>query len=84
MKKLNIVLSTSVALLLISCASPKPGTPEFVQKKEEDQQKTDFDQRIGDWQSVSKSKIKPVTKVINEYKTFKDGRELTFKNLLQK
>jgi len=40
MKKLNIVLSISIALLLISCASPKPGTPEFVQKKEEDQQKT--------------------------------------------
>jgi hypothetical protein len=40
MKKLNIVLSTSVAFFLISCASPKPGTPEFVQKKEDDQQKT--------------------------------------------
>ena len=40
MKKLNIVLSISIALLLISCASPKPGTPEFVQKKEDDQQKT--------------------------------------------
>lgn len=40
MKKLNIVLCTSAALLLISCASPKPGTPEFVQKKEDDQQKT--------------------------------------------
>jgi hypothetical protein len=40
MKKLNIVLCTFAALLLISCASPKPGTPEFVQKKEDDQQKT--------------------------------------------
>ena len=40
MKKLNIVLCTSAALFLISCASPKPGTPEFVQKKEDDQQKT--------------------------------------------
>ena len=40
MKKLNIVLCTFAALLLISCASPKPGTPEFAQKKEDDQQKT--------------------------------------------
>jgi len=39
MKKLNTVVGLSVAVLLISCASPKPGTPEFVQKKEEDQQK---------------------------------------------
>ena len=39
MKKVNKVLSVSVSFLLISCASPKPGTPEFVQKKEEDQQK---------------------------------------------
>ena len=39
MKKLNHVLSASIVLFLISCASPKPGTPEFVQKKEEDQQK---------------------------------------------
>ena len=43
MKKLNIVLSISIALLLISCASPKPGTPEFVQKKEDDQQKAAVD-----------------------------------------
>ena len=43
MKKLSIVLCTFAALLLISCASPKPGTPEFAQKKEDDQQKTAVD-----------------------------------------
>lgn len=35
----TIFASTAVALALIACSSPKPGTPEFVQKKEEDQQK---------------------------------------------
>jgi hypothetical protein len=31
--------SAALALALAACSSPKPGTPEFVQKKEEDQQK---------------------------------------------
>jgi len=35
----TIFLSTALALALVACSSPKPGTPEFVQKKEEDQQK---------------------------------------------
>jgi len=35
----TIFLSTALALALVACSSPKPGTPEFVQKKEEEQQK---------------------------------------------
>jgi hypothetical protein len=39
---LNLTHITSAALVLalVACSSPKPGTPEFVQKKEEEQQKT--------------------------------------------
>jgi hypothetical protein len=33
------LLIASLVAVLAGCASPKPGTPEFVQKKEEDQQK---------------------------------------------
>lgn len=33
------LVSSSLALALLACSSPKPGTPEFVQKKEEEQQK---------------------------------------------
>ena len=29
--------SAAVALALAACSSPKPGTPEFVQKKEDEQ-----------------------------------------------
>ncbi len=32
-------VSSALALALLACSSPKPGTPEFVQKKEEEQQK---------------------------------------------
>lgn len=35
----TVFLSTALALGLLACSSPKPGTPEFVQKKEEEQQK---------------------------------------------
>ncbi len=35
-----ILVSTVLALTLVACSSPKPGTPEFVQKKEDDLQKT--------------------------------------------
>ncbi len=35
----TVFLSTAFALALLGCASPKTGTPEFVQKKEEEQQK---------------------------------------------
>jgi len=31
--------SAALALALAACSSPKPGTPEFVQKKEDEQQK---------------------------------------------
>lgn len=33
------IATAALALALVACSSPKPGTPEFVQKKEEDQQK---------------------------------------------
>ena len=33
------LLMASVIAVLAGCASPKPGTPEFVQKKEDEQQK---------------------------------------------
>lgn len=33
------ILVASLVCFLAACASPKPGTPEFAQKKEEDQQK---------------------------------------------
>ena len=33
------ILVTSLLAVLAACANPKPGTPEFVQKKEDDQQK---------------------------------------------
>jgi hypothetical protein len=33
------VASAALALALVACSSPKPGTPEFAQKKEEEQQK---------------------------------------------
>lgn len=36
--KVNII-AASVAVILAGCATPKPGTPEFVQKKEDEQQK---------------------------------------------
>lgn len=32
--------SAALALALAACSSPKPGTPEFVQKKEDEQKKT--------------------------------------------
>lgn len=35
----NHLASAALVLALAACSSPKPGTPEFVQKKEEDQQK---------------------------------------------
>jgi len=35
----TLLLTTALALSLAACSSPKPGTPEFVQKKEEEQQK---------------------------------------------
>lgn len=35
----TVFISTALALALVACSSPKPGTPEFVQKKEEEQQK---------------------------------------------
>ena len=35
----TIFAGTTLALALLACSSPKPGTPEFVQKKEEEQQK---------------------------------------------
>ena len=35
----RIATLTFLALGLVACAGPKPGTPEFVQKKEEEQQK---------------------------------------------
>jgi hypothetical protein len=38
LNKLNI-LAASVAIVIAGCAAPKPGTPEFVQKKEDEQQK---------------------------------------------
>ena len=37
--KLTHITSAALALALVACSSPKPGTPEFVQKKEEEQQK---------------------------------------------
>ena len=33
------IATAALALALVACSSPKPGTPEFVQKKEEEQQK---------------------------------------------
>ena len=36
--KVNI-LAAAAAVILVGCATPKPGTPEFVQKKEDEQQK---------------------------------------------
>ena len=36
--KVNI-LTAAAAVILVGCATPKPGTPEFVQKKEDEQQK---------------------------------------------
>ena len=36
--KVNIV-AAAVAVILVGCSTPKPGTPEFVQKKEDEQQK---------------------------------------------
>lgn len=38
-KQPSTLLMAAILLALTACASPKPGTPEFVQKKEEDQQK---------------------------------------------
>lgn len=38
-KQPSTLLLAAILLALTACASPKPGTPEFVQKKEEDQQK---------------------------------------------
>ena len=35
----NVFVDTAFSLALLACSSPKPGTPEFVQKKEEEQQK---------------------------------------------
>ncbi len=35
----TIFVCSALALVLTACSSPKPGTPEFVQKKEEEQQK---------------------------------------------
>jgi len=35
----TLLLTTALALSLAACSSPKPGTPEFVQKQEEEQQK---------------------------------------------
>ena len=37
--KVNIV-AAAVAVILAGCSTPKPGTPEFVQKKEDQQQKS--------------------------------------------
>ena len=34
------IATAALALALVACSSPKPGTPEFVQKKEDEQQKT--------------------------------------------
>jgi len=36
--KVNILVAAA-AVILVGCATPKPGTPEFVQKKEDEQQK---------------------------------------------
>ena len=38
LNKTNVCLG-AVLVFLGACAAPKPGTPEFVQKKEEEQQK---------------------------------------------
>ena len=35
----TVFVGTALSLALLACSSPKPGTPEFVQKKEEEQQK---------------------------------------------
>lgn len=41
MKKMTkLSLAISSALILVACSSPKPGSPEYVRKQEEEQQKT--------------------------------------------
>jgi hypothetical protein len=48
-------LPTALVLMLVACASPKPGTPEFVAVKEVEQQKAavqaqvDYVKKIPDW-----------------------------------
>ncbi len=39
-KRLKLIVGVMAAAILAACSSPKPGTPEYVRKQEEEQQKT--------------------------------------------
>ena len=39
-KQSKLITGVMAAAILAACSSPKPGTPEYVRKQEEEQQKT--------------------------------------------